>query len=267
MFTTDADLKAENEELKKELLKTKNKVRKLNEKCESYEDRLQGFVQDRAQLLDSLHVLESMKLEIKQFDIDQMQINEDRLSHRVEVTKKLLDENRARVEELEAELKSTQDDLADLTEEHNNTVLKNNQEIYSLKSRLDIAYTKLAESQYVINEFDNQGFWARIRNKKPEDLDEVVISKTSNFETAEDDVKALDAAEEDAKSLDAIGEDAKSLDAVEDDVKALESGEGSVDAEDSDSAESLEAEEVSTDMESSELEEQLEENTDEHSEN
>ena len=257
MFTTDADLKAENEELKKELLKTKNKVRKLNEKCESYEDRLQGFVQDRAQLLDSLHVLESMKLEIKQFDIDQMQINEDRLSHRVEVTKKLLDENRARVEELEAELKSTQDDLADLTEEHNNTVLKNNQEIYSLKSRLDIAYTKLAESQYVINEFDNQGFWARIRNKKPEDLDEVVISKTSNFETAEDDVKALDAAEEDAKSLDA----------VEDDVKALESGEGSVDAEDSDSAESLEAEEVSTDMESSELEEQLEENTDEHSEN
>ena len=256
MFTTDADLKAENEELKKELLKTKNKVRKLNEKCESYEDRLQGFVQDRAQLLDSLHVLESMKLEIKQFDIDQMQINEDRLSHRVEVTKKLLDENRARVEELEAELKSTQDDLADLTEEHNNTVLKNNQEIYSLKSRLDIAYTKLAESQYVINEFDNQGFWARIRNKKPEDLDEVVISKTSNFETAEDDVKALDAAEEDAKSLDA----------VEDDVKALESGEGSVDAEDTDSAE-LEAEEVSTDMESSELEEQLEENTDEHSEN
>ena len=266
MFTTDADLKAENEELKKELLKTKNKVRKLNEKCESYEDRLQGFVQDRAQLLDSLHVLESMKLEIKQFDIDQMQINEDRLSHRVEVTKKLLDENRARVEELEAELKSTQDDLADLTEEHNNTVLKNNQEIYSLKSRLDIAYTKLAESQYVINEFDNQGFWARIRNKKPEDLDEVVISKTSNFETAEDDVKALDAAEEDAKSLDAIGEDAKSLDAVEDDVKALESGEGLVDAEDTDSAE-LEAEEVSTDMESSELEEQLEENTDEHSEN
>ena len=36
MFTTDANLKAENEELKKELLKTKNKVRKLNEKCESY---------------------------------------------------------------------------------------------------------------------------------------------------------------------------------------------------------------------------------------
>ena len=91
MFTTDANLKAENEELKKELLKTKNKVRKLNEKCESYEDRLQGFVQDRAQLLDSLHVLESMKLEIKQFDIEQMQINEDRLSHRVEVTKKLED--------------------------------------------------------------------------------------------------------------------------------------------------------------------------------
>ena len=30
MFTTDANLKAENEELKKELLKTKNKVRKLN---------------------------------------------------------------------------------------------------------------------------------------------------------------------------------------------------------------------------------------------
>ena len=29
MFTTDANLKAENEELKKELLKTKNKVRKV----------------------------------------------------------------------------------------------------------------------------------------------------------------------------------------------------------------------------------------------
>lgn len=250
MFTTDANLKAENEELKKELLKTKNKVRKLNEKCESYEDRLQGFVQDRAQLLDSLHVLESMKLEIKQFDIEQMQINEDRLSHRVEVTKKLLDENRARVEELETELKNTQDDLADLTEEHNNTVLKNNQEIYSLKSRLDIAYTKLAESQYVINEFDNQGFWARIRNKKPEDLDEVVISKTSNLETVADDVKSLES-----------GEDSVDAEEVSDSAESLEADEVSTDME------SKEAEEVSTDMESSELEEPMEENTDEHSEN
>ncbi len=250
MFTTDANLKAENEELKKELLKTKNKVRKLNEKCESYEDRLQGFVQDRAQLLDSLHVLESMKLEIKQFDIEQMQINEDRLSHRVEVTKKLLDENRARVEELEAELKNTQDDLADLTEEHNNTVLKNNQEIYSLKSRLDIAYTKLAESQYVINEFDNQGFWARIRNKKPGDLDEVVISKTSNLETVADDVKSLES-----------GEDSVDAEEVSDSAESLEADEVSTDME------SKEAEEVSTDMESSELEEPMEENTDEHSEN
>lgn len=260
MFTTDANLKAENEELKKELLKTKNKVRKLNEKCESYEDRLQGFVQDRAQLLDSLHVLESMKLEIKQFDIEQMQINEDRLSHRVEVTKKLLDENRARVEELEAELKNTQDDLADLTEEHNNTVLKNNQEIYSLKSRLDIAYTKLAESQYVINEFDNQGFWARIRNKKPEDLDEVVISKTSNLETVADDVKSLDTEEDDVKSLES-GEDSVDADEVSDSAESLEADEVSTDME------SNEAEEVSTDMESSELEEPMEENTDEHSEN
>ena len=245
MFTTDANLKAENEELKKEL-----QVRKLNEKCESYEDRLQGFVQDRAQLLDSLHVLESMKLEIKQFDIEQMQINEDRLSHRVEVTKKLLDENRARVEELEAELKNTQDDLANLTEEHDNTVLKNNQEIYSLKSRLDIAYTKLAESQYVINEFDNQGFWARIRNKKPEDLDEVVISKTSNLETVADDVKSLES-----------GEDSVDAEEVSDSAESLEADEVSTDME------SKEAEEVSTDMESSELEEPMEENTDEHSEN
>lgn len=225
MFTTDANLKAENEELKKELLKTKNKVRKLNEKCESYEDRLQGFVQDRAQLLDSLHVLESMKLEIKQFDIEQMQINEDRLSHRVEVTKKLLDENRARVEELEAELKNTQDDLANLTEEHNNTVLKNNQEIYSLKSRLDIAYTKLAESQYVINEFDNQGFWARIRNKKPEDLDEVSILKSADLNAAGSDVKSLEAGEEsdsvDGESLEVDSDssddvDYESLEAVSD---------------------------------------------------
>ena len=260
MFTTDANLKAENEELKKELLKTKNKVRKLNEKCESYEDRLQGFVQDRAQLLDSLHVLESMKLEIKQFDIEQMQINEDRLSHRVEVTKKLLDENRARVEELEAELKNTQDDLADLTEEHNNTVLKNNQDIYSLKSRLDIAYTKLAESQYVINEFDNQGFWARIRNKKPEDLDEVVISKTSNLETVADDVKSLDTEEDDVKSLES-GEDSVDAEEVSDSAESLEADEVSTDME------SKEAEEVSTDMESSELEEPMEENTDENSEN
>ena len=236
MFTTDANLKAENEELKKEL--------------QSYEDRLQGFVQDRAQLLDSLHVLESMKLEIKQFDIEQMQINEDRLSHRVEVTKKLLDENRARVEELEAELKNTQDDLANLTEEHDNTVLKNNQEIYSLKSRLDIAYTKLAESQYVINEFDNQGFWARIRNKKPEDLDEVVISKTSNLETVADDVKSLES-----------GEDSVDAEEVSDSAESLEADEVSTDME------SKEAEEVSTDMESSELEEPMEENTDEHSEN
>lgn len=256
MFTTDANLKAENEELKKELLKTKNKVRKLNEKCDSYEDRLQGFVQDRAQLLDSLHVLESMKLEIKQFDIEQMQINEDRLKHRVEVTKKLLDENRAKVEELEAELKDTQDNLADLTEEHNNTVIQNNQEIYSLKSRLDIAYTKLAESQYVINEFDNQGFWARIRNKKPEDLEEVVISKTSTLETAENDVKALDAGE-DSFDAEEVSEVVESLDAeeVSDSVESLEDGEVSG------SAESLEAEEVTADLESSEAEEPLEENT------
>ena len=242
MFTTDADLKAENEELKKELLKTKNKVRKLNEKCDSYEDRLQGFVQDRAQLLDSLHVLESMKLEIKQFDIEQMQITEDRLKHRVEVTKKLLDENRAKVEELEAELKETKDNLADLTEEHNNTVLKNNQEIYSLKSRLDIAYTKLAESQYVINEFDNQGFWSRIRNKKPEDLEEVIISKSSDLESIGSDVGSLDAGEaSDVGSLDAgEGSDVGSLEAGEgSDVGSLEAESSSTEDVDSDKDESL----------------------------
>ena len=204
MFTTDANLKAENEELKKELLKTKNKVRKLNEKCESYEDRLQGFVQDRAQLLDSLHVLESMKLEI----------------------------------------------LANLTEEHNNTVLKNNQEIYSLKSRLDIAYTKLAESQYVINEFDNQGFWARIRNKKPEDLDEVSILKSADLNAAGSDVKSLEAGEEsdsvDGESLEA-GDESNSVDVVEDldsvDGESLEAGEES----DSVDGESLEVDSDSSD--------------------
>ena len=247
MFTTDADLKAENEELKKELLKTKNKVRKLNEKCDSYEDRLQGFVQDRAQLLDSLHVLESMKLEIKQFDIEQMQITEDRLKHRVEVTKKLLDENRAKVEELEAELKDTKDNLADLTEEHNNTVLKNNQEIYSLKSRLDIAYTKLAESQYVINEFDNQGFWSRIRNKKPEDLEEVIISKSSDLESIGSDVGSLEAGEgSDVESLEAgEGSDVESLDAESSSIEDVDSDkEESLDNSDSvDDAGSVEAEE------------------------
>ena len=90
----------------------------------------------------------------------------------------------------------------------------------------------------------------RIRNKKPEDLDEVVISKTSNLETVADDVKSLES-----------GEDSVDAEEVSDSAESLEADEVSTDME------SKEAEEVSTDMESSELEEPMEENTDEHSEN
>jgi len=182
MSPIEAGLKAENEELKRKLSQSQRKIKSLNQKCESYEDRIENFVSDRSDLLDSIRVLESLNLEVKQFDIEQMQINENRLNHRVSVTKNLLDEARLKIQDLENhiasldnELKDTKTELSNLKEKHKTTIMEKDQEIYSLESRLDITYTKLSQLKYTLDEFNDLSFWDRLKNNKPASLDDIDI--------------------------------------------------------------------------------------------
>ena len=73
---------------------------------------------------------------------------------------------------LTKELSEANFEIARLEKEFKKARIRQNQRTFSLENRLDIAYTKMAQLKFTLNEFEDLGFFARVRGKKPKSLDE-----------------------------------------------------------------------------------------------
>ena len=140
------------EELKIQLSKYRKENRILKERCESYEDRIEHFAIERERLSRDIMRFESLELEAKQYDIEELSFVTQKLNHRIDILRKYLK-----------------------TEREDNEKLNENQRTFFLENRLDIAYTKLAELKYTLDEFEKLGFFERVRGKKPKSYEDIDI--------------------------------------------------------------------------------------------
>lgn len=167
------------EELKIELSKYRKENRILKERCESYEDRIEHFAIERQRLSQDIMRFESLELEVRQYDIEELALETQKLKHRIDILRRYLDSERADNEKLNElndkltkELNDANYEIANLERDFHKARVRQNQRTFFLENRLDIAYTKLAELKYTLNEFEDLGFFARVRGKKPKSLDE-----------------------------------------------------------------------------------------------
>lgn len=167
------------EELKIELSKYRKENRILKERCESYEDRIEHFAIERQRLSQDIMRFESLELEVRQYDIEELALETQKLKHRIDILRRYLDSERADNEKLNElndkltkELNDANYEIANLERDFHKARVRQNQRTFFLENRLDIAYTKLAELKFTLNEFEDLGFFARVRGKKPKSLDE-----------------------------------------------------------------------------------------------
>lgn len=168
------------EELKMELSRYRKENRVLKDRCESYEDRIEHFAIEREKLSRDIMRFESLELEVRQYDIEELGFETQKLNHRVNVLRRYLETERADNEKLNDLVKKLNKELDDANYEINNlerdlrkSRIRQNQRTFSLENRLDIAYTKLAQLKYTLNEFEDLGFLDRIRGKKPKSFDDI----------------------------------------------------------------------------------------------
>ena len=181
-MTNDKSPEEEIEELKIQLSNYRKENRILKERCESYEDRIEHFAIERERLSRDLMRFESLELELKQYDIEELAFEAQKLNHRISVLRRYLqterDDNESLNEladKLTKELNDANYEIANLQRELHKSRIRQNQRTFSLENRLDIAYTKLADLQFTLNEFEELGFFDRVRGKKPKSLDETDI--------------------------------------------------------------------------------------------
>ncbi len=167
------------EELKIELSKYRKENRILKERCESYEDRIEHFAIERQRLSQDIMRFESLELEVRQYDIDELALETQKLKHRIDILRRYLKTERADNDKLNElnnkltkELSDANFEIARLEKEFKKARVRQNQRTFFLENRLDIAYTKLAQLKFTLNEFEDLGFFARLRGKKPKSLDE-----------------------------------------------------------------------------------------------
>ncbi len=170
------------EELKSQLSKYRKENRVLKERCESYEDRIEHFAIERERLSKDILKFESLELEQKQYDIEDLALNTHKLEHRIDILRRYLNSEREDneklndlVNKLTKELNDAHYEINRLETEFRKLRVRKNQRTFILENRLDIAYTKLAQLKYTLNEYDKLGLWARIRRKKPKSYDEIDI--------------------------------------------------------------------------------------------
>ncbi len=170
------------EELKIQLSNYRKENRILKERCESYEDRIEHFAIERENLSRDIMRFESMEMELKQYDIEELGLETKKLNHRVEILRRYLKAERQDNEKLNElinkltkELNDANYEIANLERDLRKSRIRQNQRTYNLENRLDIAYTKLAQMKYTLNEFEELGFFKRVRGKKPESLDDIDI--------------------------------------------------------------------------------------------
>lgn len=170
------------EELKIQLSNYRKENRILKERCESYEDRIEHFAIERENLSRDIMRFESMEMELKQYDIEELGLETKKLNHRVDILRRYLKAERQDNEKLNElinkltkELNDAHYEIANLERDLRKSRIRQNQRTYNLENRLDIAYTKLAQMKYTLNEFEELGFFKRVRGKKPESLDDIDI--------------------------------------------------------------------------------------------
>lgn len=168
------------EELKIQLSNYRKENRILKERCESYEDRIEHFAIERENLSRDIMRFESMEMELKQYDIEELGLETKKLNHRVDILRRYLKAERQDNEKLNElinkltkELNDANYEIANLERDLRKSRIRQNQRTYNLENRLDIAYTKLAQMKYTLNEFEELGFFKRVRGKKPESLDDI----------------------------------------------------------------------------------------------
>ena len=113
------------EELKIQLSKYRKENRILKERCESYEDRIEHFAIEREKLSRDIMRFESLELEAKQYDIEELSFVTQKLNHRIDILRKYLKTER--------------------------------------------------EDNDKLNEFEELGFFERVRGKKPKSYDDIDI--------------------------------------------------------------------------------------------
>lgn len=170
------------EELKIQLSNYRKENRILKERCESYEDRIEHFAIERENLSRDIIRFESMEMELKQYDIEELGLETKKLNHRVDILRRYLKAEKQDNEKLNElinkltkELNDANYEIANLERDLRKSRIRQNQRTYNLENRLDIAYTKLAQMKYTLNEFEELGFFKRVRGKKPESLDDIDI--------------------------------------------------------------------------------------------
>ena len=170
------------EELKIQLSNYRKENRILKERCESYEDRIEHFAIERENLSRDIMRFESMEMELKQYDIEELAFETKKLNHRVDILRRYLKSEKQDNEKLNElinkltkELNDANYEIANLERDLRKSRIRQNQRTYNLENRLDIAYTKLAQMKYTLNEFEELGFFKRVRGKKPESLDDIDI--------------------------------------------------------------------------------------------
>ena len=168
------------EELKMQLSNYRKENRILKERCESYEDRIEHFAIERENLSRDIMRFESLELEVRQYDIEELALETQKLKHRIDILRRYLDSERADNEKLNElankltkELNDANYEIAGLERDLRKSRIRQNQRTFSLENRLDIAYTKLAQLKYTLNEYDELGFFARVRGKKPKSYDDI----------------------------------------------------------------------------------------------
>ena len=167
------------EELKIQLSNYSKENRILKERCESYEDRIEHFAIERENLSRDIMHFESLELEVRQYDIEELALETKKLNHRVDVLRRYLKSEREDNEKLNElinkltkELNDANYEIANLERDLRKSRIRQNQRTFFLENRLDIAYTKLAEMKYTLNEFEELGFFKRVRGKKPKSLED-----------------------------------------------------------------------------------------------
>ena len=170
------------EELKIQLSNYRKENRILKERCESYEDRIEHFAIERENLSRDIMRFESMEMELKQYDIEELGLETKKLNHRIDILRRYLKAERQDneklnelIDKLTKELNDANYEIANLERDLRKSRIRQNQRTYNLENRLDIAYTKLAQMKYTLNEFEELGFFKRVRGKKPESLDDIDI--------------------------------------------------------------------------------------------
>lgn len=181
-MNNDKSPQEEIEELKIQLSNYRKENRILKQRCESYEDRIEHFAIERENLSRDIMRFESLELEVRQYDIEELALETKKLNHRIDVLRRYLKTERADNEKLNElinnltkELNDANYEIAGLERELKKSRIRQNQRTFFLENRLDIAYTKLADLKYTLNEFEDLGFFDRVRGKKPKSLDEIDV--------------------------------------------------------------------------------------------